>query len=115
VAGGLPQEAEVGRPERANAGAAAMNESEIIVKHILEGSDDDFDPKDFVKSATNRESAVEIYNGPLVRVIQPLAAFTINNYLRGPRGLEFTRSFTSPLRRTVRSIWRSTKRTTTTW
>jgi hypothetical protein len=42
---------------------------------------DEFDPLDYVKSAKNRESAVEIYNGPLVRVIQPLAAFTINNYL----------------------------------
>ncbi len=51
-----------------------------IVKHILE-ADEDFDPIDYVKSATNRESAVEVYNGPLVRVIQPLAAFTINNYI----------------------------------
>lgn len=56
-----------------------MNTSEIV-KHILEG-DEDFDPIDYVKSATNRESAVEVYNGPLVRVIQPLAAYTINNYI----------------------------------
>lgn len=61
-----------------------MNSTEIV-KHILE-ADEDFDPIDYVKSATNRESAVEVYNGPLVRVIQPLAAFTINNYLPDDRG-----------------------------
>jgi hypothetical protein len=67
-----------------------MNSSEIV-KHILEG-EEDFDPIDFVKSATNRESAVEIYNGPLVRVIQPLAAYTINNYI-GNSQFEFTDNF----------------------
>jgi hypothetical protein len=71
-----------------------MNATEIV-KNILEG-DEDFDPVDFVKSATNRESAVEVYNGPLVRVIQPLAAFTINNYLTIPQvggEFEFTDDF----------------------
>jgi hypothetical protein len=79
MAGGLPEEAEVGRPERANA-SAAMNSTEIV-KHILEGDLDDFSPADYVKSAKNRESAVEVYNGPLVRVIQPLTAATVSNYL----------------------------------
>jgi hypothetical protein len=71
-----------------------MNATEIV-KNILE-NDEDFDPVDFVKSATNRESAVEVYNGPLVRVIQPLAAFTINNYLTIPQvggEFEFTDDF----------------------
>jgi hypothetical protein len=59
-----------------------MNTSEIV-KHILEAEEEEFDPREFVKSASQRESAVEIYNGPLVRVIQPLHAFTVNNYLDG--------------------------------
>jgi 2'-5' RNA ligase len=58
-----------------------MNSSEIVSK-ILEAEHEEFDPREFVKTAANRESAVEIYNGPLVRVIQPLSVFTINNYVQ---------------------------------
>jgi 2'-5' RNA ligase len=58
-----------------------MNATEIV-KHILEAEPEEVDPLEFVKSASNRESATEIYNGPLVRVIQPLSVFTVNNYLQ---------------------------------
>lgn len=50
----------------------------LIANHLLES--DDFDPLDYLKSGGN-ESAIEVYDGPIVRITSPLTVFTLNDYL----------------------------------
>jgi hypothetical protein len=58
-----------------------------ITKLLLEADDDTFDAADYVK-AGGYESAVEIYSGPIVRIICPLTIHTLNDYVWGENKIE---------------------------